>query len=155
MIWFVKWFRENDNTQVFFSDKVISGVEFSTVHLYLNNIQCDQIILLLLNVSINFEIDFLDRAFYSTVKSYRRPFKRRIKIDPRLLPHPSLRIIRLVFSSGVIIFFVDPPLIPCLVDLVHAFNGVVLKLFEKWLEKLCSDSILLWLLLKLLFKILQ
>ena len=49
----------------------------------------------------------------------------------------------------------DTPLIPLLVDLVHAFKGVVVEQSEKRLEKLLSDSILLWRLLKLLFKILQ
>ena len=49
----------------------------------------------------------------------------------------------------------DAPPIHRLVDLVHAFNGVVVEQFKKRLEKLRSDSILLWRLLKLLFKILQ
>ena len=49
----------------------------------------------------------------------------------------------------------DAPPIPRLVDLVHAFNGVVVEQFKKRLEKLRSDSILLWRLLKLLFEILQ
>ena len=49
----------------------------------------------------------------------------------------------------------DAPPIPRLVDLVHAFNGVVVEQFKKKLEKLLSDSILLWRLLKLLFKIQQ
>ena len=48
----------------------------------------------------------------------------------------------------------DAPPIPCLVDLVHAFNGVVVEQFKKGAENLLSDSILLWKLLKLLFKIL-
>ena len=52
-------------------------------------------------------------------------------------------------------FFVDAPPIPRLVDLVHAFNGVVVDQFKKRVEKLLSDSIPLWRLLKLLFKILQ
>ena len=51
--------------------------------------------------------------------------------------------------------FVDAPPIPCLVDLVHALNGVVVEQFKKKLEKLFSDSILLWRLLRLLFKIVQ
>ena len=42
-----------------------------------------------------------------------------------------------------------------LVDLVHEFKGVVVEQFKKRLEKLLSDSILLWRLLKLLFKILH
>ena len=45
--------------------------------------------------------------------------------------------------------------IPRLVDLVHAFKGVLVEQFKKRLEKLLSNSILLWRLLKLLFKILQ
>ena len=49
----------------------------------------------------------------------------------------------------------DAPPIPRLVDLVHAFKGVVVEQFKKRLEKLLSDSILLRRLLKLLFKILQ
>ena len=49
----------------------------------------------------------------------------------------------------------DAPPIPRLVDLVHAFNGVVVEQFKKRVEKLLSDSILLWRLLKLLFKILH
>ena len=49
----------------------------------------------------------------------------------------------------------DAPPIPRLVDLVHVFKGVVVEQFKKTLEKLLSDSILLWRLLKLLFKILQ
>ena len=49
----------------------------------------------------------------------------------------------------------DAPPIPRLVDLVHAFNGVVVEQFKKRLEKFFSDSILLWRLSKLLFKILQ
>ena len=48
----------------------------------------------------------------------------------------------------------DAPPIPRLVDLVHAFNGVVVEQFKKRVEEL-SDSIPLWRLLKLLFKILQ
>ena len=32
-----------------------------------------------------------------------------------------------------------------LVDLVHALKGVVVEQFEKRVEKLLSDSILLWL----------
>ena len=48
----------------------------------------------------------------------------------------------------------DAPPTPCLVDLVHAFKGVVLEQFKKRLEELLSDSILLWRLLKLLFIIL-
>ena len=49
----------------------------------------------------------------------------------------------------------DAPPIPRLVDLVHVFKGVVVEQFKKTLEKLLSDSILLWRLLKLLFKILH
>ena len=49
----------------------------------------------------------------------------------------------------------DAPPIPRLVDLVHAFNGVVVEQFKKRVEKLLSDSIPLWRLLKLLFKILH
>ena len=49
----------------------------------------------------------------------------------------------------------DAPPIPRLVDLVHVFKGVVVEQYKKRLEKLLSDSILLWRLLKLLFKILQ
>ena len=49
----------------------------------------------------------------------------------------------------------DAPPIPRLVDLVHVFKGVVVEQFKKRLEKLLSDSILLWRLLKLIFKILQ
>ena len=49
----------------------------------------------------------------------------------------------------------DAPPIPRLVDLVHAFNGVVVEQFKKKVEKLLSDSIPLWRLLKLLFEILQ
>ena len=49
----------------------------------------------------------------------------------------------------------DAPPIPRLVDLVHVFKGVVVEQFKKRLEKLLSDSILLWRLLKLLFKILH
>ena len=49
----------------------------------------------------------------------------------------------------------DAPPIPRLVDLVHVFKGLVVEQFKKRLEKLLSDSILLWRLLKLLFKILQ
>ena len=49
----------------------------------------------------------------------------------------------------------DAPPIPRLVDLVHAFNRVVVEQFEKRVEKLPSDSIPLWRLLKLLFKILH
>ena len=49
----------------------------------------------------------------------------------------------------------DAPPIPRLVDLLHAFNGVVVEQFRKRVEKLLSDSIPLWRLLKLLFKILQ
>ena len=49
----------------------------------------------------------------------------------------------------------DAPPIPRLVDPVHAFNGVVVEHFKKRVEKLLSDSIPLWRLLKLLFKILQ
>ena len=49
----------------------------------------------------------------------------------------------------------DAPPIPRLVDLVHAFKGVVVEQYKKRLEKLLSDSILLWRLLKLLFKILH
>ena len=49
----------------------------------------------------------------------------------------------------------DAPPIPHLMDLVHAFNGVVVEQFKKRVGKLLSDSILLWRLLKLLFKILQ
>ena len=49
----------------------------------------------------------------------------------------------------------DAPPIPRLVDLVHAFNGVVVEQFKRRVEKLLSDSIPLWRLLKLLFKILQ
>ena len=49
----------------------------------------------------------------------------------------------------------DAPPIPRLVDLVHVFKGVVVEQFTKRLEKLLSDSILLWQLLKLLFKILH
>ena len=44
---------------------------------------------------------------------------------------------------------------PRLVDLVHAFEGVVVEQFKKRLEKLLSHSTLLWRLLKLLFKVLQ
>ena len=44
----------------------------------------------------------------------------------------------------------DAPPIPRLVDLVHVFTGVVVKQFKKRVEKLLSDSILLWRLLKLL-----
>ena len=50
----------------------------------------------------------------------------------------------------------DAPPIPRLVDLVHVFKGVVVEQFKKEikkrLEKLLSDSILLWRLLKLLFQ---
>ena len=49
----------------------------------------------------------------------------------------------------------DAPPIPRFVDLVHAFKGVVVEQVKKRVEKLLSDSILLWLLLKLLFKILH
>ena len=49
----------------------------------------------------------------------------------------------------------DAPPIPRLVDLVHVFTGLVVEQFKKGLEELLSDSILLWRLLKLLFKILQ
>ena len=49
----------------------------------------------------------------------------------------------------------DAPPIPRLVDLVHAFNGVVVEQFKKRVERLLSDSIPLWRLLKLLFKILH
>ena len=49
----------------------------------------------------------------------------------------------------------DAPPIPRLVDLVHVFKGVVVEQFKKRVEKLLSDSIPLWRLLKLLFKILQ
>ena len=49
----------------------------------------------------------------------------------------------------------DAPPIPRLVDLVDAFKGVVMEQFKRRLKKLLSDSILLWRLLKLLFKILQ
>ena len=49
----------------------------------------------------------------------------------------------------------DAPPIPRLVDLVHVFKGVVVEQFKKRLEKLLSNSIPLWRLLKLLFKILQ
>ena len=49
----------------------------------------------------------------------------------------------------------DAPAIPRLVLLVHVFKGVVVEQCEKRAEKLLSDSILLWRLLKLLFKILQ
>ena len=49
----------------------------------------------------------------------------------------------------------DAPPIPRIVDLVHAFRGMVVEQFKKRLEKLFSDSILLWRLLKLLFKILH
>ena len=49
----------------------------------------------------------------------------------------------------------DAPPIPRLVDLVQAFEGVVVEQFKKGLEKLFSDSIILWRLLKLLFKILH
>ena len=44
---------------------------------------------------------------------------------------------------------------PRLVDLVHVFKGVVVEQFKKRLEKLFSDSILFWRLLKLLFKFLH
>ena len=49
----------------------------------------------------------------------------------------------------------DAPPIPRFVDLVHMFKGVVVEQLRKRVEKLLSDSILLWRLLKLLFKILQ
>ena len=49
----------------------------------------------------------------------------------------------------------DAPPIPRLMDLVHVFKGVVVEQFKKRVEKLLSDSIPLWRLLKLLFKILQ
>ena len=49
----------------------------------------------------------------------------------------------------------DAQPIPRLVDLVHVFTGVVVEQCEKRPEKLLSDSILLWRLLKLLFKIRQ
>ena len=49
----------------------------------------------------------------------------------------------------------DAPPIPRLVDLVHVFKGVLVEQFKKRLEEILSDSILLWRLLKLLFKILQ
>ena len=48
----------------------------------------------------------------------------------------------------------DTPPIPRLMDLVHAFNGIAVEQFKERFEKLFSDSILLWRLLKLLFKIL-
>ena len=38
-------------------------------------------------------------------------------------------------------FFVDAPPIPCLVDLVHVFKGLVVEQFEERLEKLLTDSI--------------
>ena len=56
---------------------------------------------------------------------------------------------------GVITFFVDAPPIPHLVNLLHAFDGIVAEQFKKRVEKVLSDSILLWRLLKLLFKILK
>ena len=49
----------------------------------------------------------------------------------------------------------DAPPIPRLVDLVHAFNGVVVEQFKKIVEKLLSDSVPLWRLLELLFKFLE
>ena len=50
---------------------------------------------------------------------------------------------------------VDVTPIPRFVDLVHASNGVLLVYSKQRLEKLLSDSILLWRLLLLLFKFLQ
>ena len=44
---------------------------------------------------------------------------------------------------------------PSLVDMVHACKGVVVEQIEKRVEKHLIDSILLWRLLKLLFKFLQ
>ena len=37
----------------------------------------------------------------------------------------------LVFSFPISKFFVDAPSIPCLIDLVHAFNRVVVEQFNE------------------------
>ena len=71
-----------------------------------------------------------------------------MKTEPRFLAHLTPTASELLdVSFGVIIFFVDAPPIPRLVDLVHVFKGVVVEQFKKRLEKLLSDSIPLWRLL--------
>ena len=75
-------------------------------------------------------------------------------MEPRFVAHLTHTASELLDLSLFRSFKFVPP-IPRLVDLVHAFNGVVVEHFRKRVEKHLSDSILLWRLLKLLFKILQ
>ena len=97
-------------------------------------------------------------TFYLTVKSHETPLEKRTKIEPRFLAHLTpiaSELLDLSFLSELQIFVAAPP-VAHLVDLVLAFNVVVVvEQFKKRVEKILSDSILLWRLLKLLFKILQ
>ena len=106
---------------------------------------------------INVEIVSHCRLFYLKVKSYKTPLKKnqdRTAFIGASYPH-RLRNIGLVFFFRSYNFSVGAPPVPRLVNLVHAFNGVVVEQFKKSVEKLFDDSILLWRLLKLLFKILH
>ena len=61
---------------------------------------------------------------YLTVKSNETPLKRRIKTEPRFLPHltpTASELFDLSFHSELK-SFLDAPPNPRLVDLVHAFN---------------------------------
>ena len=95
--------------------------------------------------------------FIQQSRATRHPLKeesRQNRVSQRILPPPPPKSwTSLFFQSDK--FFVHAPPIPRLVDLVHAFNGEVVGHLKKRVEKLLSDSILLWRLLKLLFKILQ
>ena len=96
------------------------------------------------------------KIFCLPLKSFEKPFKRRIKIQPRFLAHltpTASELLDLSFLSEDN-FFVDAPPILRLMDVVHLFNGVVVEQFKKRSEKLLSDLILLWRLLKLPCKIL-
>ena len=58
--------------------KVLISDRFYLARLYYYITLCDW---------ITFGTVFLERTFYSTVKSYETPHKRRIKIEPRFLAH--------------------------------------------------------------------
>ena len=86
----------------------------------------------------SFEVDSHERAFQ--VKSYETPLKRRNKIEPHFLAYVTPTASELMdFSFGVMLF-VDAPPTPRFVDVVHAFNGVVVEQLRKRLEKL-GDSL--------------
>ena len=117
--------------------KILISVIFYSFRLYCSIILCDL---------ISFKIVSQERIFYSLVKSYETPFKRRIKIESFFLAHltpTASKLLDLSFHSELEIFC-GCSTNPCLVDLVHAFKGVVVEQFKKRVEKLPSDSILLW-----------